>query len=105
MTQSPNFISALHGINNVALVRGFDAVEANTVVPAAHERNVFGMRPAKRHCRASRATTFHPGMGQIVSVPYLLCDHTAFIRKVFDCGNERFRIAPRSQLVMAAFSG
>src|SRR5437016_3386686 len=104
MTKSPNLVSTLHWIYDVALVRRLDPVEANAVMPAAHERNIFSVRPAKRHCRASRTTAFHPRMRQIFAVPNLLCDHTAFIGKIFDRRDERLRIAPRSQLVMPAFS-
>src|SRR5207244_11805070 len=104
MTKSPNLVSTLRWIYDVALVRRLDTVEANAVMPAAHERNIFSVRPAKRHCRASRTTAFHPRMRQIFAVPNLLCDHAALIRKVFDRGDERFWIAPRGQLVMAAFT-
>src|SRR5437867_4425339 len=104
MTKSPNLVSTLHWIYDVALVRRLDAVEANAVMAAAHQRNIFSVGPAKRHCRASRATAFHPCMRQIFAVPDLLCDHAALIRKVFDRRDERFWIASRSQLVMPAFS-
>src|SRR5437867_4418976 len=82
MTKSPNLVSTLHWIYDVALVRRLDAIEADAVMAAAHERNIFSMRPAKRHRRAGRTTAFHSRMGQIFAVPNLLCDHTAFIRKI-----------------------
>src|SRR5437667_5926078 len=104
MMKSPNLVSTLHWIYDVALVRRLDTVEANAVMAAAHERNIFSVRPAKRHCRASWATALHFRVRQIVAVPNLLCDHTALIRKVFDRRDERLRIASRSQLVMAAFA-
>src|SRR5437588_11648492 len=103
MAQSPNLVSTLHWIYDVTLVGWLYAAEANAIVPAAHERNIFRVRPAKRHRRASRTTAFHSRMRQLVAVPNLLCDHAALIRKVFDGVDSRFWITPRGQFVMAAF--
>jgi len=105
MAQNPNLVSILRWIYDVTLVGRLYAIEANAVMPAAHERNIFRVRPAKRHRRASRANRASFRVRQNLAVPNLLCDHAAFIRKVFDRGDERFWIAPRGQLVMAAFSG
>src|SRR4029077_6821892 len=72
---------------------------------AAHEGNVFGVRPAKRHCRAGWTTAFHMSARQVRSVPYLFGDHPTLVREIFYRRDKRLWIAPRSQLVMAAFSG
>ena len=104
MTKSPNLVSTLHWIDDVSLVRRLDAVKANAVVPAAHERNIFGVRPAKRHRRAGRTTAFHSCMRQVGSVPNLFGDHAALVRKIFHRRDERFWIATGSEFVMAAFS-
>src|SRR5437867_11510638 len=104
MTKTPNLVSTLRWIYDVASVRRLDTVEANAIMPAAHERNIFSVRPAKRHCRACWTTAFHSRLRQIVTVPHLFRDHAALIGKVFDRRDERLRIAPRSQLVMAAFA-
>src|SRR5438132_1822436 len=105
MTKSPNLVSTLHWIYDVALVRRLDANEADAVMAAAHERNIFSMRPAKRHCRASRTTASHSRIRQIVTVPYLFGEHPTLVRKIFDRRDEWFWIASGSQFVVAAFSG
>src|SRR5262249_5390716 len=91
-------------IYHVSLVRRLDMMEANAVMPASDERNVLGVRPAKRHRRARRTATFHPCMRQIGSIPNLLGEHAALIRKVFHCRDERFWVSTRNEFVMAAFS-
>src|SRR2546425_471587 len=71
---------------------------------AAHEGNVFGVRPTKRHRRPCWGTAFHPAVPQVISVPKLFADHAALVGKVFDRFDERHRIACGSQFVMAALS-
>jgi hypothetical protein len=102
MPQSPNFIPTLHRIRDVALIRRIDAVEAHAIMPTAHERNVFGMRPAKWHRGAGRTTASQ--VWQVDSVPNLFGEHPALVRKIFHCCDERFWVAPGSQFIMAAFS-
>src|SRR5438876_4148329 len=114
MTKSPNLVSTLRWIYDVASVRRLDTVEANAIMPAAHERNIFSVRPAKRHCRAGWTTASHTATrlataspsrgGQVRSVPQLFGDHAALIRKVFHRCDEALWVAASSQFVMAAFS-
>src|SRR4029077_1000681 len=91
-------------MRHVALERRLDAIETDAVVTAAHERNIFGVRPAKRHCSAGRATAFHSHTRQILTVPDLFGQHPAFIGKIFHRLDERLRVPAGSQFVMAAFA-
>ena len=102
MSKTPNLVPALDWIHHIALECRFDSVEADPVMAAAHKRNIFRVRPAKRHRRAGRATAFHPAIRQIIGVPDLFGNHAALIRKIFHRHDERFRIASGSQFVMAA---
>src|ERR1700746_353708 len=79
-------------------------MEANAVMPAPDERNVLGVRPAKRHRRACRTTAFHSCLWQIGSIPNLFGEHATLVGKLFDRGDERFWIATGNELVMATFS-
>src|SRR6266516_3441614 len=104
MAKTPNLVSALHWIRHVALERRFDPIKADAVMTAAHERNVFGVRPTKGHCRASGGTAFHTATLQVISVPKLFADHPTLVGEVFQRLDERLRIASGSQFVVAAFS-
>src|SRR5215468_9671310 len=104
MPKTPNLVPVLHRIQYITLERRFDAIKADAIVSAAHERHVFSVRPAQGHGRTRRTAAFHPGMRQIISVPELFSDHPTGVSKVFYCYDEQFWIPPRSQLVMATFS-
>src|SRR5215470_13933219 len=68
VTKRPDLTTVRHGIHYVSLVRRIDPMEANAVMPAPDERNVLGVRPAKRHRRACRTTASHPCVRQIGSI-------------------------------------
>src|SRR4030095_2571634 len=71
---------------------------------AAHERDVFGRRPKKRHRRAGGTPEFHMRIWQVRPVPQLFSEHAALIRKILYGRNERLWIASGREFVMAAFS-
>src|SRR5262249_30426998 len=100
----PNLKPVRHWIHDVSLVGRLDPMKANTVMPASNQRNVLGMRPAKRHRRTCWTTRLQSCMRQVWSIPNLFRQHAALIRKIFDRFNKRFWIATRSKLIMAAFS-
>src|SRR4051794_18450333 len=104
MTNGPDLKTIRDGIYHVSLVSRIHSMKANPVVPAPDERNVLGVRPAKRHGRAGRATAFHSHMRQVRSVPNLFGEHAALVRKIFDRCDEGFGIAARSEFVVTAFS-
>ena len=104
MTKRPNLKAVRYWIHDVALVRWVHTMEANAVVAAAHERNVFGVRPAKRHRSACRAPAFHSQMWQVRSVPNLLGKHPACVGKIFHRSDEWFWISTGREFIMAAFS-
>src|SRR5713226_820648 len=104
MAKSPNLVAARHWICHVAFEGRFNPIKTNTVVAAAHQRHIFGVRPAKRHRRPGGATPLHAAVLQILGVPKLFTDHSAFVCELLHRGDERLRIASRSQFVMATFS-
>src|SRR5215470_20398151 len=96
----PNLKTVRHWIYYVSLVGRLNPMEANTVMPAADQRNVLGVRPAKRHRRTRRTTPFHPCVRQVGSIPNLFGQHAAIVRKIFDRLDERFWIATGREFVM-----
>src|SRR6266536_1132917 len=104
VTKGPNLKTVRRWIYHISLIRRIDPMEANAIMPASDERNVLGVRPAKRHRRARRTTAFHPCMRQIGSIPNLFSEHAALIRDILHRSDERFWISPCSEFVMAAFS-
>src|SRR2546430_2530153 len=96
MAKTPNLVPTLHWIQQVTSERRFDAIKADAVMAAAHKRNIFGVRPTKRHCRASWTTAFHSTIRQVSSVPQLFADHPTLVGKVFHCRDERLWIEPAS---------
>src|SRR5206468_6366184 len=85
MANRPNLVIGLHWIQYVAFECWFNAIKADAIMTAAHERNIFSVRPAKRHCRAGWTTASHTATrlataspsrgGQVRSVPQLFGDH------------------------------
>src|SRR5262245_30032950 len=104
MTKGPNLEAVRHRIHYISLVRRFDSREANAVMPAPDQRDVFGVRPAERHRRTGWTTGLHSCLGQVWSIPNLFGEHAALVRKIFDRRDKRFWIATGSELVVAAFS-
>jgi hypothetical protein len=101
MVEQPDFVAAGDGFGHVTLVRPVRSVKANPVVPAAHQRNIFGVRPAQRHGRAGGQAAFHFAVRQVVVVPKLLGNHVPCVGEFFDGLNVRQRVASRRQFVMA----
>src|SRR5215216_5302834 len=114
MSNRPNFIPTWHRVQNIPLERCLNAIKTDAVMPTAHQRDIFSVRPAKGHRGAGGATWFHVGAWlaaarssrrrQIRSVPQLFGEHAALVRKIFHRGNQGLWIASRSQLVMASFA-
>src|SRR5438874_4225670 len=104
ITQCPDLIIALHRVCHVSLKCGSDAVDTSSVMAAAHQRNVFRVRPTKRHCRAGWGPEFHMGLWQVRFVPQLFGEHAALVGKILDGRNERLWITSGRQFVMATFS-
>src|SRR5262245_8563111 len=103
--KGPNLKTVRHWIHHVSLVGRIDPVEANAIMSAPNQRNVLGVRPAKRHRRTCRTTAFHFCVRQVGSIPNLFSEHAALVRKMFDGCDERFWITTGSEFVMTAFSG
>src|SRR5436190_13796770 len=101
MPKTPDFMAARRRIAHIALEGRLDAVQANAIVVAADQRDVFGMGPAQRHSRAGRAAALHALVWQVFLIPKLLADHAALVGKFFYRGDEWQRIASGSQLIMA----
>ena len=107
MAQTPDFVPALYRIHYVPLECGFNPIKADSVMAAPHQRNIFRVRPAKRHRRTGWASTFHPLHPvalQVAGVPQLFTDHATPVCEFFHCGNERLGITSGSQFVVTAFS-
>src|SRR5262245_62086504 len=106
ITNSPNLKTVRHWIDHVSLVGRIDPIEANAIMPAPNQRNVLGVRPAKRHRRTCRTTACHFCVRQVGSIPNLFGEHAALVhvRKASDGRDERFWITTGSEFVMTAFS-
>src|SRR5581483_5872021 len=105
VAQAPDFVRALDRVCHIALICRLDAIEADAVVAAAHQRHVLSVRPTQRHRRAGRAAAFQSGVRQVGAIPNLFCNHAALIRKILHRLDKWPGIAPGGQLVMAAFAG
>jgi len=96
-------MAARHRIHDVTLKRRFDAIEANAVATAPHQRDVFRMRPAKGHRRPCRPAALIPPLGR--SSASQTCSASFRLRwRRFQRLYMRHRIPPGSQLVMAALT-
>lgn len=80
--EGPDFEIADLTTFGVALIDPFDAIKANAVAAAADKRDVFRVRPAKRHRRAGWSAAFHAAIRQILIIPDLLGDHAAAVGDV-----------------------
>src|SRR5437899_10936283 len=104
MTKRPNLKTVRRWIHYVPLVRRIDAMKANAILPATDERNVLGVRPAKRHCRASGATAPQSCVWQVGPITNLFGEHSALIREILHRSDARFSISTSSEYVTATFS-
>ncbi len=93
---------ARHRVDDITLEGRFDSIKTDAVMSAAHQGDIFRMRPAQRHGRTRGQPASHSP--QIFGVPQLLADHAPFIGELFHGGNKRLGIASRSEFVMAALA-
>ena len=105
MAETPDLVPALHRVDDIALEGRLDSIKTNAVVSAAHEGDIFRMRPAQRHGRARWAARASFPLRQVFGVPQLLADHATFVGELFHRRNERHRIASGREFVMAALAG
>jgi hypothetical protein len=102
VAEAPNLMPARHRVDNITLEGRFDSIKTDAVVSAAHEGDIFRMRPAQRHGRTRGKAA--PHSPQIFGVPQLLANHAPFVGEFFHGGNKRLGIASRSEFVVAALA-
>ena len=68
MTGAPHLVLVSHRVDDVALEGRLDAIKTDAVMSAAHEGDIFRMRPAQRHGRTRGPPAPHSLRRQICGV-------------------------------------